>query len=30
MMQLSLPYVNVLTKCDRVTNKSLLDSVSEA
>ena len=30
MMQLGLPHVNVLTKCDKIQNKDFLDQVSEA
>lgn len=30
MMQMGLPHINVLTKCDKIPNKEFLDSVSEA
>lgn len=30
MMQMGLPHVNVLTKCDKIANKDFLDQVSEA
>ena len=30
MMQMGLPHINVLTKCDKITNKELLERVSEA
>lgn len=30
MMQMGLPHVNVLTKCDKIANKDFLDRVSEA
>ena len=30
MMQMGLPHVNVLTKCDKIPNKDFLDKVSEA
>ena len=30
MMQMGLPHVNVLTKCDKIQNKEFLDQVSEA
>ena len=30
MMQMGLPHVNVLTKCDKIDNKDFLDQVSEA
>ena len=29
-MQMGLPHVNVLTKCDKIPNKDFLDQVSEA
>ena len=30
MMQMGLPHVNVLTKCDKIPNKDFLDQVAEA
>ena len=30
MMQMGLPHINVLTKCDKIPNKEFLDKVSEA
>ena len=30
MMQMGLPHLNVLTKCDKIPNKDFLDQVSEA
>ena len=30
MMQMGLPHVNVLTKCDKIPNKEFLDSIGEA
>ena len=30
MVQISLPHLNVLTKCDKIPNKKFLDQVSEA
>ena len=30
MMQMGLPHVNVLTKCDKIANKDFLNQVSEA
>ena len=30
MMQMGLPHINVLTKCDKIQNKKFLDDVTEA